>query len=83
MSLPDTSATLKIEPLIALRDAYRYLDRMTRLDNAASMAKEQGKNKCAGLLAYTASLAGRMKRGRMEEIHGVLSGVLMRHLVTS
>ncbi|BEJ09842.1 hypothetical protein CcaverHIS641_0607570 [Cutaneotrichosporon cavernicola] len=65
---------IKIEPSLARRDALAYLSRMGV--DAADLPHTRGKNRCDGILAYSAYLLGTLGRGIMDESRGVLLGVL-------
>ncbi|WVW85934.1 hypothetical protein I302_107972 [Kwoniella bestiolae CBS 10118] len=74
-----TSHQVRIEPSLAQRSAIDYLDNLLSVDHPFSLPSVKGKNKCAGLVAYTAYLAGTLKRGVMEECRTVLLGLLTEH----
>lgn len=69
---------IRIEPSLARRAAQAYLGHMliqTR-GEAFALPDVQGKNACAGVLAYTAYLMGVGGRGVLDEARRVLLGLL-------
>ncbi|KAL7422065.1 hypothetical protein Q5752_003840 [Cryptotrichosporon argae] len=72
--------SVKIEPSLARRDALAYLSGMAGCHNPADLPNVKRKNKCAGIIAYTAHLAGMLGRGVMDESRKVLLGLLTEHL---
>lgn len=69
--------TIDIEPSLARRDALAYLDR--HLSNNPNMDLPN-KNRCTGIIAYSAHLVGTLPRGNIEESRKVLNGLLAEHL---
>lgn len=75
---------VEIEPSLARRDALRYLDQYLGSDDQAihpfDIPDIPGRNACVGVIAYTAYLVGRLRRGVMDESGKVLVGLLTEHL---
>lgn len=70
---------LTIEPSLARRDALDYLARLQKA-TASELPDVPNKNRCAGVLAYTAYLAGTLGRGIMDESRNVLMKLLSKGL---
>lgn len=71
---------VKIEPSLARRDAITYLDHLLTCPHPFDLPELAEKNRCGGVVAYTAYLAGTLGRGIMDESRDVLVGLLMEHL---
>lgn len=69
-----------IEPSIARREAIIYIDRYKTISHPFAIGEIKGKNKCSGVIAYTAFLAGTLHRGIVDECRKVLIGLLTEHL---
>jgi len=72
------SSEIVIEPSLARRAAQSYLSEMLGKcgGEVFALPDVQGKNACAGVLAYTAHLVGIGGRGVLEEARRVLLGLL-------
>lgn len=72
------TSEIRIEPSLARRAAQSYLANMLRRTQGEAFALPdvQGKNACAGVLAYTAYLMGIGGRGVLDEARRVLLGLL-------
>ncbi|WWC64355.1 uncharacterized protein I303_106965 [Kwoniella dejecticola CBS 10117] len=71
---------VRIEPSLAQRSAMEYLENALSCEHPFALPSVKDKNKCAGIVAYTAYLAGTLKRGVMEECRTVLLGLLTEHV---
>nr|XP_019010114.1 uncharacterized protein I206_04582 [Kwoniella pini CBS 10737]OCF48895.1 hypothetical protein I206_04582 [Kwoniella pini CBS 10737] len=71
---------VRIEPSLAQRSAIEYLDNFLSCEHPFALPSVKDKNKCAGIVAYTAYLAGTLNRGVMEECRTVLLGLLTEHV---
>ncbi|KAK6909640.1 hypothetical protein I203_103661 [Kwoniella mangroviensis CBS 8507] len=76
----NSNPLVRIEPSLAQRSAIDYLDDLLSVDHPFSLPSIKDKNRCAGVVAYTAYLAGTLKRGVMEECRAVLLGLLTEHV---
>lgn len=71
----------KIEPSLARRDAQDYLARMAHV-RALDLHRVPNKNKCAGVVAYSAHIALMLGRSTMDDNRGVLMRLLMPSTAT-
>jgi len=71
---------VKIEPSLARRHAIVYLDHLLSCSHPFDLPELPAKNRCGGVVAYTAYLAGTLGRGIMDESRDVLVGLLMEHM---
>ncbi|WRT70414.1 uncharacterized protein IL334_007412 [Kwoniella shivajii] len=71
---------VRIEPSLARKSALEYLDDVLSCEHPFALHQVKDKNKCAGIIAYTAYLAGTLKRGVMDECRTVLLGLLTEHV---
>jgi len=73
--MPLNGVEVKIESSFARRDALAYLARLRRVQ-PQDLPGLADKNKCTGVLAYTAYLVGLLGRGIMDESRRVLLRIL-------
>ena len=71
---------IRIEPALARRDALAYLSKLQSIAHPFDLPELEGKNRCGGVIAYSAHLAGTLGRGIMDECRKVLVGLLTEHM---